>query len=582
MPCAFHAKRPVPFDDLDPGCQFNVAEKELGNFKDKSWCEFHLSMEGEDAEKMRKTEWYEAKVKRFNQRIFKHIEDAKKDGIPCDLSGVTFPGEIYFEEVEKFPKILFFIAKFYELASFANTQFYELALFDSFQILKEVCFDNAQFYEGVSCASTQFYGLASFDHAQFHKEASFYHARFYKWAKFDHAHFQEEGSFDNAHFHEGVRFDEAHFHKKVSFDHAQFEKVGRFVNVHFHKDARFLSAQFHKDARFNNAHFHEEARFDNAKFERQANFAYANFEGKARFADSQFEKLAIFADAQFRHSARFARAKFGGRANFSSRLTSPNNEENSVASFSGPVSFKKALFIRKARFNNRHFLDTTDFSKCIFRWAPSFHNSQLHQDTDFEEADFQDKKSYGAERAYRTLRLAMENVRARREEGKFYALEQQSLREQRKIMIFEAISALFNKTSWRKDKPKEILLELGTAIWDWMVSGLYEITSNYGRSSGRPLIGLVLLTVFFMALYGGLSFNSKGGEAWEEGKISVFTVQQVVRPFSAWFKTGEEFIFTNISDHVVLIQALAAVQSVFSVAFLALFLLALRWRFKRG
>lgn len=35
MPCAFHAKRPTPYNQLDPNCQFDVPDDDLIIVDDK-------------------------------------------------------------------------------------------------------------------------------------------------------------------------------------------------------------------------------------------------------------------------------------------------------------------------------------------------------------------------------------------------------------------------------------------------------------------------------------------------------------------------------------------------------------------
>ncbi len=581
MPCVFNPERPFPFHNLDPGCQFNVEEDELGRFDDKNWCEFHLPMEGTDASDKRKADWDKEKQRQFNERIFDKIADAKnkkarveqseeklfsflgdykKEEEFCDLSGVVFPSLIDFKRIEKFPEILFF-------------------------------------------------------NAQFHKKASFDRATFCDWASFENAKFEGPASFVRAKFKEEAWFENAKFKEEAGFAEAIFDGPTWFENVKFEGPTRFAKAQFEGPTRFAIAKFKGEVNFASAGFNEkddEVNFASVTFEKQARFANARFEGLASFARAKFKRSASFDNAKFKGKANFSARSNLPDEEENSVAFFSGRISFTDATFKGETIFNNRHFLDTTVFSRCAFQQAPSFHNSQLHQDTNFKGANFQDTESHGAERAYRTLKLAMENARARREEGMFYELEQQSLREQRKKLIKKSLPrqlkklkrrvttfGLIKKLSKREQRKKfrkrfkiarsairkRVSMGVGAAVWDFSVSWMYEKTSNYGRSSGRPLIGLVLLTLLSGVFYDVVSYNhmdSEGKEACAESKPFKFAVQQVVRPFSAWFKTGQDFICVKISDDAVLIHFATALQSIFSVAFLALFLLALRWRFKRG
>ena len=176
-----------------------------------------------------------------------------------------------------------------------------------------------------------------------------------------------------------------------------------------------------------------------------------------RFRKAAFSGYASFSEAAFSGDAYFRKAVFSGIADFSGaaetpgiggrrydmRLTGTPNEDSawqvegeavlpakSSCSTFQFISFSGATFGKAIDFNNRRFTDTTRFRGTIFERAPKFHNAVLHQDTDFEGAKFRDVRSPDAERNYRTLKLAMETLRSRREEAMFFALEQRSLRHQ--------------------------------------------------------------------------------------------------------------------------------------------------------
>ena len=199
----------------------------------------------------------------------------------------------------------------------------------------------------------------------------------------------------------------------------------------------------------------------------------------------------------------------------------------------------------------------TDFRGTRFEKAPRFEGCTLHQHTIFsKDTKFKDTKSDGAAQAYRTLKLAMENHRARQEEAMFYALEQKRLR------------AAENRDM---------------SLWEATLSWLYEKAANYGRSSQRPFWLLVALTVLFWGIYAIVASPGIGpdraldlGLIWESAG---FSVQQVVLPFWAW-RLGAP---PDWWPHGWLaLRVIAGFQSVFSVILLALVILAIRWRFRRG
>lgn len=211
------------------------------------------------------------------------------------------------------------------------------------------------------------------------------------------------------------------------------------------------------------------------------------------------------------------------------------------------------MFRDSLTFNNRVFSVETDFSESVFHRAPRFHNCELHQDTDFRATTFLDTRSVYAARAYRTLKLAMGEQRARNEEGLFYALEQRSLRSQS-----------------------------GTPMSTKIVSLLYETAADYGRSFLRPLMWLGIATGVFLLIYlwigsmWGIDLHAHGSQ------VLVFTIEQIVRPFYIWTVTGADTAKDVFGRVPLFLRFLATLESVLGLSAVALFLLALRWQFRRG
>jgi len=362
--------------------------------------------------------------------------------------------------------------------------------------------------------------------------------------------------FRKARFSGTADFREAQFSGPAWFRGAQFSGIAEFEKAQFSGDAEFWEAQFSATARFIGAQFSGSAEFGEAQFSDTAGFRGARFSGSARFGKAQFNGNAGFEKAQFSGAAEFEKAQFSGDAEFQAAGDTSTPEAIRANTFHW-VTFENVVFSGPVSFLNRQFLDTTNFKGCVFNYAPAFHNCALHQGTNFRGTQFLDTTSEGSAEAYRTLKLAMENVRARQEEAMFYALEQQSLRA-------------------RKDTP-----------WStWAVSHLYHLTASYGQSFIRPLGWLLGITVFCFLLYATVVYLSSfsGHHPGEDLRgILDFTMEQLVRPFSVWSADGGKALKGIPKGPLPLVvNVIATFQSIFSLSLLALFLLALRRRFKMG
>jgi len=210
-------------------------------------------------------------------------------------------------------------------------------------------------------------------------------------------------------------------------------------------------------------------------------------------------------------------------------------------------------------FANRLLISSTDFSTFSFGEAPDFHGTALHPDTRFPESDkFPDRSSAFASSRYRTLRLEMEGRRDRAAEGMFFALEQESMKNAGSGSSF---AKFFSFNNW------------------------YGMLAGYGQLPQRTLKIMAWLIVFWWCVYVAMRSNCIPTDSscrfdssllWNAG---AFVVKQTFSPFSAWRGVAP---LEALTVSPLLIQTLATLQSIVSTALFALFLLALRWRFKRG
>ena len=378
-------------------------------------------------------------------------------------------------------------------------------------------------------------GGVVFDEIEFYK-LSIDHAQFLGRVSFDRSSFVGDASFNSTVFKKGSSFDSALFQGKASFPFARFLDVTIFVSAVFEGAANFNASNI-LGASFLSAYFKNDGLFNGATFSELANFDKIQVDGSIRFVD-----------AQINGQVSFNNAVIAGDANYYLTGVKKSNSNYSIPL----ASFDNSMFTGDVNFDNRTFTDTTSFRNTVFAKAPSFHNCELHQNTIFESATFSDTSEESSS-AYRTLKLQMENVRARREEAMFYALEQQCLRNNKNI-------------------PRSVKL------FSW----LYDVTSTYGQSVGKPLAWLFATFMLFPLIYTSVcdvccNFKSSF-DMTKVGESFALSVQQMVNPFWIWRSTEfPDWASTNL----LAIKYIATLQSLVSLAFIALFLLALRWRFKR-
>lgn len=468
-------------------CLFSVPEEEIYHFDGRDWCEFHLPMEDGAGNKGEKAEWDKEKINTFNQKIFTHIDEVIVSD--DDTEAASLSGVV-------FPGDIDFSGK----------------------SLPNIYFDFATFN-----------GMSDFENTTFNGDVSFQDVTFNGSADFSNAVFQDNTQFENATFVGFATFDSSSFSDDmVLYEKGKYFNWKLFDNVTFSKFTSFKDVVFSGGGGFHNAIFNDVVVFESAVFK----------------ADS------VFTNTTFMQYADFTNASFNEGADFSCEIDQQNNEKGSSGNSFQSIIFDNVEFSHVS-FTNRNFRSTTSFRNVIFEKAPKFHNCELHQDTDFTGAVFKDKKSKHASRSYRSLKLAMEQMRARDEHARFYALEQKSIR-----------------------KLKE------TPGWVKLTSMLYEVTSNYGQSALRPLVGLTLTFVLAMTLYQFMiGFNAVNFT------IAVdFAFDQIIRPFSAWATRGTaEKMIKLIGPHnYMLVRYVAAVQSIISLVFITLFILAIRWRYRRA
>lgn len=257
-----------------------------------------------------------------------------------------------------------------------------------------------------------------------------------------------------------------------------------------------------------------------------------------------------------------ANSTFTGAIDFlvnASSITCPNSTFLGDATFnvistSGELDLSFSTFRAACRVAQIDGLRRLDFAGCTFAAAPTFGAKEIPQRTSFRDARF--TPCAEDESAYRVIRNFFAVHRARDAEGRFYALEKRCHR--------------LSMTSPREWLPRAVSLA-------------YDLTSEYGYSYGRALISFGIVQAAFCILYAALSgrLDNIGGRY--DNRVVAFTFAQVVKPFDLFSSKASFDGFYSIvpENGTGWWLLLTAVQSVLSIATVALFLLALRWRFRR-
>ena len=377
----------------------------------------------------------------------------------------------------------------------------------------------------------------AFDGAMFRHGLHFIEVTFGSRVSFGSTLFQGDAELRRSCFRGGVAFTGARFEGKLDCSRSAF-----------HSEASFRDCIFNANSDFSEVAFGLGASFYKAEFKRHAYFFRASFDGYVNFRDVKFHSTSSFLEAAFSREVYFNNALFAGSVSFACAGDAARSQQ-----VLPQAEFRGARFLAGASFINRQFVAGATFADCMFDVAPEFHGCSIHQSTEFPGIEsFRDTESSGAVRAYRTLKLSAENSRAREEQAMFYALEQKSQRATRQMSQLEML-----------------------------LSFLYEKTADYGRSCTLPLVWLVATQVSFFGVYLALAV------AWKSEEITLqlvyalchFTVDQVLTPFRLW---SMQSVLPSWFPTVDLsIRVIATVQSLLSVVLIALFVLAVRWKFRR-
>jgi hypothetical protein len=455
-------------------------------------------------------------------------------------------------------------------------------------------------------------------------------------ATFEYAIFSGNAWFIGATFSGNAGFDGVIFSGNACFIDATFSENAVFDGATFSGNAGFNGATISGNAWFHGANFSEDAGFDDASFSGDAEFYSTTFSGNAVFDGATFSGNALFDGATISGTAWFDSATFSEEVRFDGAIFTKGVTFSGTDPFKKKVSFGATKFGQGCDFSNRTFQGCVDFSGVKFGGVPKFDGAKLHPDTSFLNAQFRDgrkgrdlprrrhqwfggwppsdekeKQDYGALRKAwkRRLRLyryakktpfglrwpGLQDVRHLHDsDTEQYETAYRCLRRLAGDIGSIEYVGLFHGLELRAHRART-----DTQLLARLASWLYEKTSNYGQSLGRPLLFLLGSWGVFCALYAGwlrLVFGDALGTTCKwfgppgsqtvpapdlqdlvtttaRNFLSGFFGQSSLANRPAWLRCAEAY---NEFGYFVVTLA----QSVVFIASVTLFLIALRRRFQ--
>jgi uncharacterized protein YjbI with pentapeptide repeats len=337
-----------------------------------------------------------------------------------------------------------------------------------------------------------------------------------------------DGQFDRARFGHAM-FDNTRFTNNASFRNVTFGQNASFFESTFLERASFYGAMFGDEAIFGSTTFRD-VWFSEATFGGAAQFPEATFGGYARFKGACFNGRVFFAGCSFKSIADFTEADFGDARVWCS-AHKKQRRQTGIVDFDGVIfendvvfkdaifpiraSFAKVNFERNAMFNGAQFDREADFGAILARRAFSFAGANFTMMPDFIQAHFEEaprldnalfrrqivqpqdqKKSLVS--PIKWLRFRGDaNHPARWRALKRLAIQGHDHPRELEFQSMEIRSARF-VTDWPLPFGKSASWSGFLRFWFGLI---YQLTSDFGRSVARPVIGWGLMLVIAAALY---------------------------------------------------------------------------------
>jgi uncharacterized protein YjbI with pentapeptide repeats len=423
------------------------------------------------------------------------------------------------------------------------------------------------------------------------------------------------------------------FNKPVSFRDATFTGDANFHETEFYAEADFSYATFSGKADFSKAKFSGEVFFQRATFFGKATFIFTEFSGEAYFSSATFSGNAVFSFVTFSGKAIFEYATFSGNAYFGS--TFDGEADFGMATFYGDAYFPKTTFSGEAIFEYATFSGKATFSSAKFSGNAyficllicevtrvKFQKVNLSKasflDTDLEQLTFRDVEWHSQRKEeqkkknalwQKAIQFFLPNreialwdefrVLEKDEEERDYAKIAENYRQlilnyERKRDFEKADQFITGDMEVRRKR-----LGVGKQGWrkkayEWFNGfNVYRILSNYGTSYWIALTALLLLFLAFSGVFMYSGVNRLNMGAYESVvNYDLFPLSDL--QFVGWKQLGKDIQQTmsyslsilpfqraeQYRPFGVLTRAVKAVAVLLIYAQIAIFLLAIRRRFR--
>lgn len=245
-----------------------------------------------------------------------------------------------------------------------------------------------------------------------------------------------------------------------------FPGVASFGGAKFQGHAFFSRAHFVGRAEFGEAKFVEDATFQRTKFSATASFHSCSFLGAVGFSWAKFEEAAFFNASDIVGFAHFNKVRFADRVEFS------------AICFHDSAVFSETAFLSDVRFINTRFLSVADFEGVTFDQLARFEGAQFAQPPALDATDFKHPPIF-LDATFRFHKSLVAHARYRR--LKKFAAEAQDHQAELNLFALETKARRGYVLKWTRPR-------------DWIelvLSLLYGVTSDYGRSVFRPTLALL-------------------------------------------------------------------------------------------
>lgn len=312
---------------------------------------------------------------------------------------------------------------------------------------------------------------------------------------------------------------------------------------------------------FKEARFEGDVNFSGSHFAKSANFSFAAFLENAEFTDTTFELSANFENTKFVGDLNFVDSCFKITANFDS------------CRFDGDVSFERSIFHALPIFSNTVFSQSIPNLRAAHfapQYPPDFHKAEINYPTK-EAKSFWDRfrkicdTPDGAERA-RILKKLAADGHNHDEEIRFFAMEMKAKRKHE--IPYDRV------VNWPK----------------LFINHTYELFSDFGQSTLRPLFFLTVILAWSAYCYAGIlhnSFSSRISAILDFDPVVLTASFSSLLPFAGQALIGRKVIESGLcgqldpssieyTDCLALIYRISAVEGFLAFIFLFLLGLALR------